>query len=266
MVGCFPIRLDPKECAPIEVVGDPNGELVEALGMYANLGPTLGMRSKRFALVAEDGIVKHVAIDEGAEVCVKTSAQALLPIVKKLAYVPPVAAVAEKNEDQQKVLIGLMAAAIIGAAATGQQQAGMDLGAVAKSTGSKPAPPKPAPKLAPTAKAGPKATPKPVEKPKPTAKPKLAEKHVIALNPETGEKEYAKPEAKARRLSPKAAEEARMQEAAAAKAEAKVKANAAKEAREAKARAAKASRAAARAAEKEAKAQAKAKAAATKAP
>ena len=52
--------------------------------MLAYLGREFGLRSKRFALVAEGGEVRHVAVDEGADLLAKTSASALMPMIKQL--------------------------------------------------------------------------------------------------------------------------------------------------------------------------------------
>ena len=49
----------------IQVMSDPRGDLAESLGLIAYLGKELGVRSKRFALLLEDGVVQHVAVDEG---------------------------------------------------------------------------------------------------------------------------------------------------------------------------------------------------------
>ena len=44
---------------------DRRGDLAESLGLIAYLGKELGVRSKRFALLLEDGVVQHIAVDEG---------------------------------------------------------------------------------------------------------------------------------------------------------------------------------------------------------
>ncbi len=64
----------------ILMLADGNAELTAALGLELDgSGFGMGTRSKRFALVAEDGVVTHIAIDEkGLE---KTSAEAILSIL-----------------------------------------------------------------------------------------------------------------------------------------------------------------------------------------
>ena len=55
----------------VEMVADPAAELTKALHVeMTHPGPpSVGIigRSKRFALVVEDGVVKHVAISEGPD-------------------------------------------------------------------------------------------------------------------------------------------------------------------------------------------------------
>jgi len=68
----------------VEYVADARGDLLEDLGMIAYLGRSMGVRSRRFALIAEDGVVKHVAVDAGSADVEKTSASALLPIALEL--------------------------------------------------------------------------------------------------------------------------------------------------------------------------------------
>jgi len=52
----------------IDMLGDGSGELAKAMDVELDLGSRgLGLRGKRFALVAEDGVVKHLALQEGGE-------------------------------------------------------------------------------------------------------------------------------------------------------------------------------------------------------
>jgi len=68
----------------VEYVADARGDLLEDLGMIAYLGRSMGIRSRRFALIAEDGVVKHVAVDSGSADVENTSASALLPVALAL--------------------------------------------------------------------------------------------------------------------------------------------------------------------------------------
>ena len=52
--------------SPITMLADPRGDLLEAMGMIAYLGREMGIRSKRFAMLVEGGVVKFVAVDEGS--------------------------------------------------------------------------------------------------------------------------------------------------------------------------------------------------------
>ena len=51
----------------LDMYSDGDGDLVKALGLVDDMGFGLGLRSKRFALVVEDGVVAHVATDPGMD-------------------------------------------------------------------------------------------------------------------------------------------------------------------------------------------------------
>lgn len=50
----------------VMMLPDGNGEFTKALGLEQDLsGAQLGVRGKRFLLIAENGVVKHLAVEEG---------------------------------------------------------------------------------------------------------------------------------------------------------------------------------------------------------
>jgi len=57
------------------MLSDADGDIVKALGLVDDMGFGLGVRSQRFVLVLEDGVVKHVAVDEGSSDLKSTSAE-----------------------------------------------------------------------------------------------------------------------------------------------------------------------------------------------
>lgn len=62
----------------ITLLSDGNGEYVEQLGLTLDLSAVgLGTRSARFALVAEDGVVRYLGVEPGKDVGV-SSADAVL--------------------------------------------------------------------------------------------------------------------------------------------------------------------------------------------
>ena len=70
-------------CAKVNASGvvmlsDVKGELIEQLGLSAEMGDGLGTCSKRFVLIVNDGLIEYVAVDDGLESLRSTSAEALL--------------------------------------------------------------------------------------------------------------------------------------------------------------------------------------------
>jgi peroxiredoxin len=61
-------------------LADGNGTFAKLVDLELDLvGLGLGIRSKRYVLVAEDGVVKHIAVD--GPVVKDTTAEAVLPFV-----------------------------------------------------------------------------------------------------------------------------------------------------------------------------------------
>lgn len=64
--------------APIEMLADGNADFTRALGLdqdYSSYG--MGVRSKRFALIAENGVVKNLFIEEPGEFRVSSAEHVL---------------------------------------------------------------------------------------------------------------------------------------------------------------------------------------------
>lgn len=62
----------------IDMLGDGSGELAKAMDVELDLGSRgLGLRGKRFALVAEDGVVKHLALQDGGELTSSSAEETL---------------------------------------------------------------------------------------------------------------------------------------------------------------------------------------------
>jgi len=62
----------------LELIADGNADLTRALGMDIDLGARgLGVRCRRFALIAVDGVVRHAAIEEGTALDVSTAEEIL---------------------------------------------------------------------------------------------------------------------------------------------------------------------------------------------
>ena len=47
----------------VRMLGDPAGELTKSLGFEQNLPPLGGLRSKRFSMIVEDGVITKVNVE-----------------------------------------------------------------------------------------------------------------------------------------------------------------------------------------------------------
>jgi len=58
----------------VEMLADGNGELTRAIGLDADMAARgYGTRSRRYAMVVDDGVVQHIAIEEGPTFGVSSS-------------------------------------------------------------------------------------------------------------------------------------------------------------------------------------------------
>jgi glutaredoxin/glutathione-dependent peroxiredoxin len=89
------------------MLSDGDGDFVKALGLADDMGFGVGVRSKRFALVLQDGKVEHLVVDEGLNDYSCTSAEAVLKLVA-----PPAAL----QEEEGGMGVGVGAVAAIAAA------------------------------------------------------------------------------------------------------------------------------------------------------
>ena len=61
------------------MMGDPAAELTKALGLDIDLsGPGLGVRSKRFAMIVEDGVIRDIAVEAAPPDHTVSSAETVL--------------------------------------------------------------------------------------------------------------------------------------------------------------------------------------------
>lgn len=68
----------------IEMLADGSGEFAKAIGLEIDLsGFGLGVRSKRYAMLVEDGVVKVLNIDESPPVHDKSSAETLCSMIDR---------------------------------------------------------------------------------------------------------------------------------------------------------------------------------------
>ncbi|MEC7397277.1 MAG: redoxin family protein, partial [Pseudomonadota bacterium] len=62
----------------IDMLADGNGELAKEMDIELDLAARgLGVRGKRFTLVAEDGVVKHLALQAGGELTTSSAEETL---------------------------------------------------------------------------------------------------------------------------------------------------------------------------------------------
>ena len=62
----------------IDMLADGSGALAKAMDVELDLSERgLGVRGKRFALVAEDGVVKHLALQDGGELTTSSAEEVL---------------------------------------------------------------------------------------------------------------------------------------------------------------------------------------------
>ena len=98
------IDVEDLENSKVTIVADGDGELVKELGLVEDMGFGVGVRSKRFAIVVEDGVVTHLETDDGMEDCSGTSAENMLAVVS-----PPVE---ETELELDGSTIGVLAAGL----------------------------------------------------------------------------------------------------------------------------------------------------------
>ncbi|KAG7356934.1 AhpC/TSA-family protein [Nitzschia inconspicua] len=65
----------------VTILADGDGDLVQQLGLTEDMGYGVGVRSKRFVIILEDGVVQRVEVDEGMEECDKTRPENIVKIL-----------------------------------------------------------------------------------------------------------------------------------------------------------------------------------------
>ena len=97
------------KASPVKILSDPRGDLSDALGLMGYLGRDLGIRAKRFAIVVEGGLCKHIAIDSGSIDLNSTSAESMIEVIQGLMRKD------DGEQSSQLAVAGLGAAALAAA-------------------------------------------------------------------------------------------------------------------------------------------------------
>ena len=97
--------IDSQDTSPITFISDGDGELVKELGLVEDMGfkNGVGTRSKRFALVVEDGVVTELQVDDGMDDCSSSSADNMMTILT------PEDLAAESEEEMDPQTLALVA-------------------------------------------------------------------------------------------------------------------------------------------------------------
>ena len=99
----------------IVMLSDGDGDFVKSLGLADDMGFGVGVRSQRFALVADNSVVTHLLADEGMDTCEATSADSLIKVLTPEGEMTD-------SEEVNPAVIGAVVAAI--AVAVGAQSFG----------------------------------------------------------------------------------------------------------------------------------------------
>jgi peroxiredoxin len=126
----------------ITIVCDGDGDLVKSMGLADDMGFGVGTRSKRFAMVTEDGKVVTLVTDEGLDDCSATSAANLLQILT------PESALEEAGTGVDMKVIGAAGVALLALFAS-------QMGGPAPAPSSRPSAPAPQSRVQPAKKGAP---------------------------------------------------------------------------------------------------------------
>lgn len=91
------------------MLSDADGDLVKEMGLVDDMGFGLGLRSKRFVIIAEDGVVRNVLTDAGSNELKSTSAEAVVKLLTPEPESPP--AVADEVDPAAAATLGVLAVA-----------------------------------------------------------------------------------------------------------------------------------------------------------
>ena len=101
--------IDSQDTSPITFLSDGDGELVKELGLVEDMGfrNGVGTRSKRFALVVENGVVTELQVDDGMDDCSASSAENMVKILT------PEDVAVESEEEMDPQTLALVAGGIL---------------------------------------------------------------------------------------------------------------------------------------------------------
>ena len=101
--------IDSQDTSPITFISDGDGELVKELGLVEDMGfrNGVGTRSKRFALVVENGVVTELQVDDGMDDCSASSAENMVKILT------PEDVAVESEEEMDPQTLALVAGGIL---------------------------------------------------------------------------------------------------------------------------------------------------------
>lgn len=88
--------------ASITMLCDADGDFVKSIGLADDMGFGVGIRSKRFAMITENGVVQTLLTDEGMDDCSATSAANVIKVLS-----PEVATSDSAIEIDGKVILGV---------------------------------------------------------------------------------------------------------------------------------------------------------------
>mmetsp|Transcript_643 Transcript_643/g.1744 ORF Transcript_643/g.1744 Transcript_643/m.1744 type:complete len:226 (+) Transcript_643:279-956(+) len=95
------------------MLSDADGDCVKALGLAEDMGYGYGVRSKRFTLLVENGIVKSVAVDSGIEDLKECAVENLERTVSRLVKAPTPAKSVEEDKNTAVLVGGAAVAAAL---------------------------------------------------------------------------------------------------------------------------------------------------------
>ena len=96
------VSSDPSAKAAITMLCDADGDFVKSIGLADDMGFGVGIRSKRFAMITENGVVQTLLTDEGMDDCSATSAANVIQVLS-----PDAGAADSAIEIDGKVILGV---------------------------------------------------------------------------------------------------------------------------------------------------------------